>query len=127
VRTLTGNYQLLQLAPWLWSRENPLRFEFISHKLTRLMVPFALLAVLATAAFLPGPLFRVAFWAQIGFYAMSLLGWTGWNLGPVSRLGEVAYTFAALNMAALVAFANFVTGHKTVWMQASLRKEIQLR
>jgi poly-beta-1,6-N-acetyl-D-glucosamine synthase len=127
VRTLTGNYQLLQLALWLLRRENPLRFEFISHKLTRLVVPFALLAVLATAAFLPGPFFRVAFWAQIGFYAMSLLGWTGWNLGPVSRLGEVAYTFAALNMAALVAFANFVTGHKTVWMQPSLRREIQLR
>jgi hypothetical protein len=38
----------------------------------------------------------------------------------------VAYTFAALNMAALLAFVNFVTGHKTVWMQAPLRKEIQL-
>ena len=41
VRTLTGNYQLLQLAPWLLRRENPLRFDFISHKLTRLVVPFA--------------------------------------------------------------------------------------
>jgi len=127
VRTLTGNYQLLQLAPWLLRRENPLRFEFISHKLTRLVVPFALLAVLTTAAILPGAFFRVAFWAQVGFYGLSLLGWTGWNLGPVSRLSEVAYTFAALNMAALVAFANFVTGHKTVWMQTPLRKEMQLR
>jgi poly-beta-1,6-N-acetyl-D-glucosamine synthase len=127
VRTLTGNYQLLQLAPWLLRRENPLRFEFISHKLMRLMVPFALVAALITAAFPPGPFFRVAFWAQTGFYGLSVLGWTGWNLGPVSRLGEVAYTFAALNMAALVAFANFVTGHKAVWMQAPLRKEIQLR
>jgi cellulose synthase/poly-beta-1,6-N-acetylglucosamine synthase-like glycosyltransferase len=126
VRTLTGNYQLLQLAPWLLRRENPLRFEFISHKLMRLMVPFALVAALITAAFLPGPFFRVAFWMQLGFYGLGVLGWTGWNLGPVSRLGEVAYTFAALNMAALVAFANFVTGHKTVWMQAPLRKEIRL-
>jgi cellulose synthase/poly-beta-1,6-N-acetylglucosamine synthase-like glycosyltransferase len=127
VRTLTGNYQLLQLAPWLLGRENPLRFEFISHKLTRLVSPFALVAVLITAAFLTGPFYRAAFWTQLGFYGLSLLGWTGWKLGPVSRLGEVAYTFAALNMAALVAFVNFVTGHKTVWMQAPLRKEIQLR
>jgi biofilm PGA synthesis N-glycosyltransferase PgaC len=127
VRTLTGNYQLLQLAPWLLRRENRLRFEFISHKLSRLVVPFALVTALATSVFLPGAVFRVALWAQTGFYAMSLLGWTGWNLGPLSRLGEVAYTFAALNMAALVAFVNFVTGHKTVWMQPSLRKEIQLR
>jgi hypothetical protein len=126
VRTLSGNYQLLQLAPWLFRRENPLRFEFISHKLSRLVVPFALIAALGTTAFLRGPFYRAAFWAQVGFYGLSLLGRTRWKLGPVSRLSEVAYTFAALNMAALVAFVNFVTGHKTVWMQAPLRKEIQL-
>jgi hypothetical protein len=44
----------------------------------------------------------------------------------LSRLGNVAYTFVALNAAALVAFANFVTGHKTVWMPAPLSKEIRL-
>jgi len=127
VRTLTGNYQLLQLAPWLLRRENPLRFEFISHKLTRLVVPFALIATLITAAFLPGPFYRVAFWGQIGFYGLSLLGWTGLKLGPASKPAEAAYTFARLNIAALVAFANFVTGHTTVWVQAPLRKEIPLR
>jgi cellulose synthase/poly-beta-1,6-N-acetylglucosamine synthase-like glycosyltransferase len=126
VRTLSGNYQLLQLAPWLLRGENPLRFEFISHKLSRLVVPFALIAALGTTAFLRGPFYRAVFWAQVGFYGLSLLGRTRWKLGPVSRLSEVAYTFAALNMAALVAFVNFVTGHKTVWMQAPLRKEIQL-
>ena len=39
VRTLTGNYQLLRLAPWLLSPANPLLFRFISHKLLRLLVP----------------------------------------------------------------------------------------
>jgi biofilm PGA synthesis N-glycosyltransferase PgaC len=126
VRTLTGNYQLLQLAPWLLRGENPLRFEFVSHKLIRLAVPFALVATLISAAFLPGLFYRVAFWAQLGFYGLSLLGWTGWRLGPVSRIVEVAYTFATLNLAALMAFVNFVTGRKTVWMHAPLRKEIQL-
>ncbi len=125
VRTLTGNYQLLQLAPWLLGRENPLRFEFISHKLMRLMVPFALVASLAAAWFLPGPFYRAAFWTQLGFYGLSLLGWSRWELGPVSRLSDAAYTFVALNTAALVAFANFVTGHKTVWMQPALRREIK--
>ena len=127
VRTLTGNYQLLQLAPWLLSRENPLRFEFTSHKLIRLVVPFALIAALVTAAFLPGPFFRIALWGQLAFYGLSLLGWAGWNSGPVTRLAEVAYTFVALNAAALVAFGNFVTGHTTVWMAPPIRKEIPLR
>src|SRR5437868_3299459 len=39
VRTLSGNYQLLQLAPWLLGSRNPLRFEFVSHKLLRLVLP----------------------------------------------------------------------------------------
>jgi biofilm PGA synthesis N-glycosyltransferase PgaC len=123
VRTLTGNYQLLQLAPWLLRRENPLRFEFISHKLTRLGVPFALAAALAAAWFLPGPFYRAAFWTQLGFYGLSVLGWTRWRLGPVSRLSDAAYTFVALNTAALMAFANFVTGRKTIWMQQVLHRE----
>ncbi len=125
VRTLTGNYQLLQLAPWLLRKQNPLRFEFISHKLIRLLVPFALVVALAASWFLPGPFYRAAFWTQLGFYGLSLLGWTRWNLGPVSRLSDAAYTFVALNTAALVAFVNFVTGRKTIWMQPVLHREIK--
>ena len=106
-------------------KENPLRFEFISHKLIRLLVPFALAATLIAAWFLTGPFYRAAFWTQVGFYGLSLLGWTKLNLGPLSRLSDAAYTFVALNTAALVAFANFVTGRKTIWMQPVLHREIK--
>ena len=125
VRTLTGNYQLLQLAPWLLRKENPLRFEFISHKLIRLLVPFALAVALVMSAFLSGPFYRAAFWMQLGFYGLSMLGWTRWNLGPLSRLSDAAFTFVALNTAAVVAFANFVTGRKTIWIQPMLQPEIK--
>jgi len=127
VRTLTGNYQLLQLAPWLLHKENPLRFEFISHKLIRLLVPFALLLALAASGFLPGAFYRVAFWAQLGFYGLSLLGLAQLNLGPMSRISDAAYTFVALNTAALLAFVNFVTGRKTIWMPPVLHREIKAR
>jgi len=33
VRTLSGNYQLVEAAPWLVSKENPARWDFVSHKL----------------------------------------------------------------------------------------------
>lgn len=122
VRTLSGNYQLLQLAPWLLRGENPLRFEFLSHKVSRLLVPFALLAAILTAGLLKGPFYRVAFWAQLCFYGLAGLAWAGWNLGPVSRLGDAACTLAVLNAAALVAFANFVTGRKAVWMPPALSR-----
>ena len=126
VRTLTGNYQLVQLAPWLLGSENPLWFEFVSHKLMRLVSPFALLAMLISSWFLPGVFYRAAFWMQLACYGLSLVGWSGWKLGPLSRLGEVAYTFAALNLAAVFAFANFATGQQAVWMHAPVRKEIRL-
>jgi poly-beta-1,6-N-acetyl-D-glucosamine synthase len=125
VRTLTGNYQLLQLAPWLLRGENPLRFELISHKLMRLVVPFALMAALLASGFAAGTIYRVLFWMQIAGYALSLLGWAHLKLGPLSRLTDVAHTFVVLNAAAVVAFWNFVTGQKTVWMQAPVRKEMR--
>ena len=117
VRTLSGNYQLLQLAPWLLSSENAIRFEFVSHKLSRLAVPFALLALLIASMFLPQPLYRAALGAQLAFYALSLAALAGVKIGPLSRIADPARTFVVLNSAALVAFINFVTGRKAVWVR----------
>lgn len=125
VRTLTGNYQLLQLAPWLLRKENPLRFEFVSHKLMRLVVPFALLAILLASCFVPTAFYRWALGLQLAFYGFGLLGWAGWKLGPLSRLADPACTFMVLNTAALVAFVNIFSGQKVEWNQPSLSKEIR--
>ena len=115
VRTLSGNYQLLQLAPWLLTSENPVRFEFVSHKLLRLLIPFALAIVLAGSVVLSGPIYRFALVLQLAFYGLSLLAMTGLKTGLLARLANAAYTFVFLNTAALVAFVNFVTGRKAVW------------
>ena len=117
VRTLSGNYQLLQLAPWLLGSSNGIRFEFVSHKLLRLVVPFALLGLLIASTFLPGPLYRAALFAQLAFYALSLVALGGVKIGPLSRIADPARTFVVLNSAAVVAFVNFVTGRKAVWVR----------
>jgi biofilm PGA synthesis N-glycosyltransferase PgaC len=117
VRTLSGNYQLLQLAPWLLSRENAIRFEFVSHKLSRLVVPFALLGLLIASMLLPQPFYRTALAAQLAFYALSLAALGGAKIGPLARIADPARTFVVLNSAALVAFVNFVTGRKAVWVR----------
>ncbi|MBZ5667234.1 MAG: glycosyltransferase family 2 protein [Acidobacteriia bacterium] len=117
VRTLSGNYQLLQIAPWLLSSQNAIRFEFISHKLSRLAVPFALLALLIASVFLPEPFYRAALIAQLAFYALSLAALAGVKIGPLSRIADPARTFVVLNSAAMVAFVNFVTGRKAVWVR----------
>jgi len=117
VRTLSGNYQLLQLAPWLLSSKNPIRFEFVSHKLSRLAVPFALLAALMASLFLTEPFYRGALIAQLAFYTLSLVGMAGVKIGPLSRVADPARTFVVLNCAALVAFVNFLVGRKAVWVR----------
>jgi poly-beta-1,6-N-acetyl-D-glucosamine synthase len=117
VRTLSGNYQLLQIAPWLLSSQNKIRFEFIGHKLSRLAVPFALVALLVASIFLKQPFYRAALAAQLAFYALSLAAFAGVKIGPLSRMADPARTFVVLNCAAVVAFINFVTGRKAVWVR----------
>jgi hypothetical protein len=117
VRTLSGNYQLLQLCPWLLTSQNPLRFEFVSHKLMRLIAPFALAVIFATSLFLSGPFYRSVLVIQILFYGSGLLALARLNPGPMARIADAAYTFVVLNMAAAVAFANFITGRKVVWLR----------
>jgi cellulose synthase/poly-beta-1,6-N-acetylglucosamine synthase-like glycosyltransferase len=121
VRTLTGNYQLLQIAPWVLSGANPLLFRFISHKLLRLAVPFALTALLVSSAVISGPLYRVALILQLAFYALSLFALSNQALsnrvGPLMRVANAALALIVLNTAAVVAFGNFVTGRKEVWVR----------
>jgi biofilm PGA synthesis N-glycosyltransferase PgaC len=117
VRTLSGNYQLVQLAPWLVSGENPVRFEFISHKLVRLAVPFALAILLVASVALPGPVYRSALVLQAVFYGLSLLASLGLSRGPLAGMSDLALTFVLLNSAAAVAFVNFLTGRKAVWIR----------
>lgn len=116
VRTLSGNYQLVEAAPWLMSRENSSRWDFVSHKLLRLLVPFALAGLLLSAAGLRGPFYMTCLFAQLGFYTLSALAVIPARLGGVvGRLADAALTFVLLNTAALVAFRNYALGRKTAW------------
>ncbi|HEV3304892.1 MAG TPA: glycosyltransferase family 2 protein [Candidatus Sulfotelmatobacter sp.] len=115
VRTLSGNYQLMQALPWLLSRENPVCFRFVSHKLLRLAVPFALAAAFIASIFLSGVVYRVALVLQLLFYGLSLLALLRLNWGPLARMADASLTFVVLNTAAAVAFANFITGRKPAW------------
>jgi poly-beta-1,6-N-acetyl-D-glucosamine synthase len=116
VRTLNGNYQLMQLAPWLITARNPLLWRFVSHKLLRLAVPFALTAMLVASLWLNGVVYRAALVLQLAFYALGLLALVRLpKPSIIAGAGDAAATFLLLNTAAVVAFANFVAGRKPVW------------
>jgi len=119
VRTLGGNYQLLQLAPWLLGNSNSIRFEFVSHKLMRLVIPFALIGLLA-ALFCHGTVYKFAAWTQVGFYLLGALSLARLKLGWLGRFANAASTFMVLNAAAFMAFTNLVMGRKVLWTPVSI-------
>jgi cellulose synthase/poly-beta-1,6-N-acetylglucosamine synthase-like glycosyltransferase len=116
VRTLSGNYQLVQLAPWVLSAHNPVLARFVSHKLLRLAVPFALVAMLVSSLWLKAPLYRAALVLQLAFYGLGFLALSRLpRAGVIGRVADAAGTFVLLNTAAVMAFANFVAGRKIAW------------
>ena len=100
-RTLAGNYQILAQEPRLLVPfVNPVWVQYVSHKIGRLVVPWALLALLiSTIAIAPQhPLFAVLLAAQGIFYGLALAG----GMFQVrDRLARVAYTFVMMNVSAV--------------------------
>ena len=112
VRTLAGNYQLLVKLPWLLVPfKNPVWFQLWSHKLLRLVCPFALLGLLLAStlgAFLsPATQLERSFCelltlAQLAFYVLAACG------ARAGRVGSLARTFVVLNAAAVVGLWRFL-------------------
>ena len=107
MRTLFGIYQLLRISPWLLTAANPLRFEFVSHKLCRLVVPFALIGLILSSVFLSGLFYRLPLAATISVGALGALALVRAPVRITSRLADLALTFVLLNTAAIVAFLVF--------------------
>ena len=117
-RTLAGNFQLFRHLPWAL---NPfgsvVAWQFVSHKVLRLFVPYCLAAALAANLFL----------AQAGFYQFTLALQAAFYLlaaaGAVShrplRLFDVPHMFCVMNWAAVVGLYRFVAGAQDVVWQRS--------
>jgi cellulose synthase/poly-beta-1,6-N-acetylglucosamine synthase-like glycosyltransferase len=115
IRTLSGNYQLMarlpsSLLPW----RNPVWLQFMSHKVLRLVVPWALLGMLLSSAALlgQGPLYRGLFAMQFAFYALAVGGMLE-SVARRVRFASAASSFLILNAAAWAAFWVWSTGRTT--------------
>jgi poly-beta-1,6-N-acetyl-D-glucosamine synthase len=113
VRTLSGNFQLIMFLPSLMVPfKNPSWFDFVNHKLTRLFVPYALIAALVASFFLPAPWSYALAGGQLAGYSLALLRVMGVRL-PLSGLAE---TFVVLNAAAVVGLLRFLRyGRRLPW------------
>jgi len=74
IRTLMGNYQLiLQMPELLLPWKNPVFFQFLSHKIGRLIAPYAFLALAVSNLFLRG-YYLVPLAIQGVWYSLVLVG-----------------------------------------------------
>ena len=107
-RTLAGNFQMLVRHPhWLLPWRNRLWWQLISHKYLRVFAPAFLAQVLvANAALLARPFFRLAFLGQCGFYALAVIG----ALFPRLKHRAVARPagFVFLNLTTIRAFWHYL-------------------
>lgn len=108
IRTLAGNYQLLCRMPALLVPIlNPSWFETVSHRLCRLLCPWALLAmaaisVIGAASATESWPFGAALAVQVPAYALAVLGPKG------GRAAKLARTFVVLNAAAILGLWRYL-------------------
>jgi len=113
IRIVAGNFQQLRyLRQFLTPRQPlPLLF-FLSHKVVRLFVPFAMLAALAANFWLIGSqAYRVLFGVQAIFYALAALGLTG-RLRP--RALRLPFYFCMVNSAAFFGLYHAMTRRRSM-------------
>lgn len=98
---------------------NPLRSGFyaiqlLSHKVMRYAVPMFLITILAASGLLArqSVLYGIVFAAQVGCYLSALAAWLLERVGVHSRMLALPQYFVLSNLAALIAFYQFLRGER---------------
>lgn len=112
VRTLAGLYQHVARYGM-----GPYPFHFFSYKITRLLLPYALLSMLIASFFLPRGLLGIQL---LGYLLAGLNGWIG-ERSPLKKLSSPAYTFCMLMAASVWALSVFFVPSGSLWKTTHVR------
>lgn len=121
VRTLAGNYQLMGFLPWLLTPSNRLLLHYLSHKVARLVLPFALLALLGSAWMLPYPWKWICGGGQVLFYGIAVTDRWLPDGSPWKRLTSPAWTFTVLMAASFWAASILFRPKADFWGRTQVR------
>lgn len=115
-RNLAGLWQTFVRYPLLFSSRNRMRFHFLSHKFSRLALPWALLTMAAGTLLLPQPAIRWPLAAAEALFVLlaAIDGFlpTGF---PLKRISSPTRTFLVMNVASLAGFAVFFIEPTKLW------------
>lgn len=117
-RSLAGNYQVLWHLPQiLIPGLNPVWFQYGSHKIARLIVPFALIALFVSNLTITHGFYGVFLMLQFVWYTLAAFG----GIRPLRRVAELAMsgsaTITAMNGAAIMGLIYFLSGKKDIWVR----------
>lgn len=120
-RTLAGNFQLLARHPsWVLPSGHPLWWQFLSHKVLRLLGPWAMLVALLSNLALaaqPGP-YAILLVLQAVFYVVALIGLTVPAALRV-RVVRLCSAFVSLNWFAVLGLVEFLSNRRAhLWRTA---------
>ena len=116
VRTLAGNFQLFQLAPFALTPRNRVLFQLVSHKILRLIVPyqFILLIISSLILGLRSPLYAAFATLQIAFWSVAIAG-LRFRIPFLHRIAAPASASLVLNAAAVSALYTFLFTRGPLW------------
>jgi cellulose synthase/poly-beta-1,6-N-acetylglucosamine synthase-like glycosyltransferase len=117
VRTLAGVYQVIGQYPALIGPRNRMWIHFVSHKLARLILPWALLAAAVSTLFLPAPWRTWMGAAQALVYGLALADYVLPSVFPLKRLTSPLRTFLVLMAASLCAVCILFVPPRLLWGQ----------
>jgi biofilm PGA synthesis N-glycosyltransferase PgaC len=115
VRTLAGNYQIMQQFPALLTTRNRLLFDFVSYKFARLLLPWIFLAILIDSFFLPQPWAAICIAGQAVFYGLAALDLATGSRSPLKRLSSPARTVVSMLAASACAIVIFFIPADRLW------------
>ncbi len=121
VRTLAGNYQLIGRFPRLLWPSNRMWIHFLSYKVGRLLLPYALPLLALSSLALPAPWRNPVLAGQAVFYGSGALdSWIpqGW---PIKRVSSLIRTFIVFMAAAVCALSIFFVAPRTLWKETRVR------
>ncbi len=104
------------LVPW----RSSIWWQFWSHHVFRVIVPFAMIVAFATSPLLwkAGMVYQIALYGQLLFYSFAVIGFLFLRRGIRLRVPYVCFYFVLANLALVVAWARWLRGgHFHTWQR----------
>lgn len=128
VRTLGGLWQVHLRLPALFTRANRMRWHFLSHKSSRLVLPWLILIILtATLALPPSAMRSFLLWDELVLPFLAAIDCFVPKHWAIKRISSPARSFLALNAASLLSAIVFVVPARSLWRPTRVKDKQEHR